>query len=292
MKKGLILVNAYYNPPSYYNQSERLKEEFEKRGVYIDVLKNDFFPAFISETGEISSLTNEYDFCIYLDKDKYLSSLLEKSGLRLFNKHDAIRICDDKMETFIHLSNNGIKMPKTLSGLLCYDKFAEINEETLNKIENHLSYPIIVKESYGSLGKGVYMANSRAELLSLAKELKLRPHIFQQAITSSLGVDIRVIVVGKEKVFAMKRESKTDFRSNVELGGVASKYTLPNSWRDFALKIAKLIDLDYCGIDILFGENGEPVLCEVNSNAFFGGIEKVTGENIAKCYVDYVLDNI
>ena len=183
-------------------------------------------------------------------------------------------------------------MPKTLSGLLCYDKFAEINAETLNRIESHLSYPIIVKESYGSLGKGVYMANSRAELLSLAKQLKLRPHIFQQAITSSLGVDIRVIVVGKEKVFAMKRESKTDFRSNVELGGVASKYTLPNSWRDFALKIAKLIDLDYCGIDILFGENGEPILCEVNSNAFFGGIEKVTGENIAKCYVDYVLDNI
>ena len=56
--------------------------------------------------------------------------------------------------------------------------------------------------------------------------------------------------------------------------------------------MANLIDLDYCGIDLLIGENNEPILCEVNSNAFFGGIEKVTGENIAKCYVEYIIKEV
>lgn len=292
MKKGLILVNAFYNPPSYYNQSTRLKEEFEKKGISIDILKNDFFPAYIDKCGSITSFTSQYDFCIFLDKDKYLSLMLEKSGLRLFNKHDAIRICDDKMDTFIYLSGNNIKMPKTLSGLLCYDKNAVISENTILKIENELNYPIIVKESYGSLGKNVYLANNRTELSSLMQDLKLKPHLFQECIKTSIAKDVRIIVIGKEKIFAMKRQSNIDFRSNVELGGVASKIDLPNSFKDLAIKVANLIDLDYCGIDLLIGENNEPILCEVNSNAFFGGIEKVTGENIAKCYVEYIIKEV
>ena len=46
---------------------------------------------------------------------------------------------------------------------------------------------------------------------------------------------------------------------------------------------------DYCGADILEGPNGEPILSEVNSNAFYEGIEKTTGVNVAGCYVDYLI---
>lgn len=56
-------------------------------------------------------------------------------------------------------------------------------------------------------------------------------------------------------------------------------------------KVSDILNLDYWGIDILFGPNGYPI-CEVNSNAFFGGIEKVTDKNVAKAYSEYIYSQI
>ncbi len=52
-----------------------------------------------------------------------------------------------------------------------------------------------------------------------------------------------------------------------------------------------MLDLDYCGIDILQGNN-KYYICEVNSNAFFGGIEAVTGINIAEKYASYICKKV
>ena len=49
-----------------------------------------------------------------------------------------------------------------------------------------------------------------------------------------------------------------------------------------------MLNLDYCGVDLLYGEDG-PVLCEVNSNAFFEGLEAATGVNVAKLYAEYIV---
>ena len=98
-----------------------------------------------------------------------------------------------------------------------------------------------------------------------------------------------MIVIGGKAVVGMLRKSKGDFRSNIELGGVGEKIQLPKAVIDLAEKVAKLLDLDYCGVDVLIGEDGY-YICEVNSNAFFGGIENVTGVNVARAYAKYVTD--
>ena len=291
MKKGLILINAYSRLKSSLNQSERLKEEFERLGVSTDIRRNDFFAAQIDGSGNIQTQTAGYDFCIYLDKDKYISHMLEKSGLRLFNSHTAIETCDDKMLTSIVLANNGIPMPETLAGLLCYDPEEEIKEHILESVESALGYPVVIKTSYGSLGKGVYKADGREELIKIAKDLKCTPHLFQQFIKSSSGRDIRVILIGGKFVAAMVRKSDGDFRSNLGLGGTAEKIGPPKEVISLCERTAKLLKLDYCGIDVLFGEEGY-YICEVNSNAFFGGIEKTTEVNIAKAYAEYIYNEI
>lgn len=292
MKKGLILINAYLKIESQFSQAQRLCDELTALGVQTDILRNDAFFACV-ENGEIvSKLQKKYDFCVFLDKDKYMSEMLEKAGLRLFNRHSAIRDCDDKMQTYIALSGKGVPMPKTLAGLLCYEPTERVREESLEKIEAELAYPIIVKESFGSLGKGVHMAKNRAELLSLAETLKCRPHLFQEAVLSSLGTDIRVIVIGGKALGGMKRESKTDFRSNIELGGVGSRYELNEEITAVCERVASILALDYCGVDILLGERGEPLVCEVNSNAFFGGFERVTGINIAGAYAKHIYEEV
>ena len=43
--------------------------------------------------------------------------------------------------------------------------------------------------------------------------------------------------------------------------------------------------------NLLVGREGY-LVCEVNSNAFFGGIEKVTGIDVAKIYAEYIYGEI
>ena len=124
--RGLILINAYSSLDTALNQPQRLKEELSALGVQADIVRNGAFPLCVNGFGEIAGGAEGYDFCVYLDKDKYCSQLLEKSGLRLFNSHSAIRACDDKAVTHILLSQNGIPMPATVFGLLCYDETAPV----------------------------------------------------------------------------------------------------------------------------------------------------------------------
>lgn len=291
MKRGLILINAYSKLEHSLNQSTRLKEELELLGVKTDIKRNNFFATTIDAEGNIESLAQDYDFCIYLDKDKYVSFMLEKTGLRLFNSHFAIEACDDKMITSILLANQGIPLPKTMPGLLCYDSQEKILKETLDTIEARLHYPIIAKTSYGSLGKGVFKMENRQELEAISEQLKCMPHLYQEFIASSYGRDIRVIVIGEKYVTAMIRQSNGDFRSNLELGGVGTAFTPPQEVIAMCEKVAHILQLDYCGIDVLFGKD-QYYICEVNSNAFFGGIERVTNQNIAHLYAQYIVRKI
>ena len=291
MKKGLILINAYSDMKSSLNQSERLKEEFSNLCVTVDIRRNDYFPAYVENDGKFAYKSINYDFCVYLDKDKYVSDMLEKSGLRLFNSHKAIQICDDKMLTFIALSGSGITVPKTMPGLLCYDKDKRVKASALDAVESTLNYPVIVKACHGSLGKEVYKADDRAALERLAETVRCEQHLFQQFISESFGRDIRVIVIGGKVFAAMLRKSNGDFRSNLNAGGSGERIEIPKAVASACEKAASIIGLDYCGIDMLLGKDGY-YLCEVNSNAFFGGIERVTGKNVAAAYAKYIYDKI
>lgn len=282
--KGLILINAYA-PSLRTHQTVRFTQEFERRGVFVEVKRNDFFPAQVSH-GKIATHL-DHDFCLYLDKDKYLSQMLETSGIRLFNSAKAVADCDDKMQTHIALSGLNIPMPQTLPGLLCYDKTAKIESSVLDNVERTLGYPVIIKQSYGSLGKGVFKADDRRALERIANEVKLTSHLFQQYIAESHGKDMRVIVVGGQAVGGIVRISDDDFRSNIGLGAHAEKTEVPSEIKEIAERAATALGLDYCGIDFLLGK--QPLLCEVNSNAFFEAFEQTTGINVAGLYVEHIL---
>ena len=284
--KGIILINAYSQMPEPLFCAGRLKEEFEKRGVEIEIRRNDFFAVTAAE--QLGCALHGIDFCVYLDKDKYVLQGLEKAGIPLFNSYRAIELCDDKMTTCLALAGQGIKMPLTIPAPLCYDQGMELSEEALDKIEGALGYPLIIKRSYGSRGPGVSLVHSRSELKDQSNALMQVAHLYQQFIASSYGRDVRVIVIGGEVLGAMLRQSETDFRSNVALGGRATEYPLGQEEMQMCKRVAELLELDFCGIDLLFGEDGFYV-CEVNSNAFFGGFERATKKNVAGAYAEHIL---
>lgn len=292
---GKIVINPFGIPGQNVHQAKRLKQEFEKLGVCIEIVPQAYLKFQIKDNN-IKNNLGKTDFVIYLDKDKYLSSMLEKSGVKLFNSHSAIRTCDDKGETYIALVNKGFNLPKTQFAPVCYSSECQISDEYINHLENFIGYPIIVKPSFGSCGNGIYKAENRAELLSAMQKLKLSPHLFQEYLGAEVGKDKRIIVIGGIAVAGMERYNSNDFRSNIAQGGKGVKLDLSlekyKSVVDTAERVAKELKLDYCGVDIIKGNNGEDVICEVNSNAFFEGIEAVTKINVASIYANYVIKEI
>lgn len=279
---GIIITNQEIGHNVY--KIKRYKEEFSKLGISLDVFVNDGTLAMIKDS-ELKVNLPKCDFIIYLDKDIYLARILEKAGYRLFNKADFIKLCDDKALTNIACASRGIKMPDTITGPLFYSQeLKEENFKFLDDVIAKLGLPLILKRVYGSLGLGVYLIKTKEELIEAYKEHCRAPILFQKYVGSSYGVSVRVIIIDKKVVGGFIRYNKTDFRSNY--GENASSKPLKEGDKCFKLAsyIAKELDIEYAGIDFMFLESGEPILCEINSNAFFEEFEKVTGINIAKEY--------
>lgn len=286
--RGYIIVNPFKEPKACVRQAERLKNEFEKKGVSVKIV----FDAYLHSGLRNGNLTTDYrdcDFCVYLDKDKYASSVLEKNGIRLFNSHAAVRVCDDKGETYIALAGSGLNIPDTVFGALCYRGDVATDTEAAQVVADKLGLPLVVKESFGSLGSGVYLVKTVDELSSLTERIKLKPHLFQKYMGSRKGTDVRIIVVGGRAVAAMERRNDCDFRSNISSGGTGRAVVPSSAFIKAAEKAASVLGLDYCGVDLLYGDDGEPYVCEVNSNAFFEEMERVTGINVAEAYVEEII---
>lgn len=286
---GIIIVNQTIGHNQY--KIDRFKTEFSKKGVYLDVFVNDGTLAEI-KNNEIKINLPAANFVLYLDKDIYLARLLEKAGFRLFNKADFIKLCDDKMLTFIACANEGIRMPKTIAGPLVYTDLQESNYKFLDSIIKEIGLPMVVKKVYGSLGEGVYLVNTKEELINLYSEIARNPIIFQEYVKTSFGKSIRVLIIDGKVFGSFIRKNKYDFRSNY--GEEASSKILENpaKYEGFAQEIANKLHIEYAGIDLLVYEDDDPILCEINSNAFFEEFEKVTGLNVAAAYADMIINKV
>ncbi len=288
--KGIIVTNQSIGHNQY--KIDRFIPEFNKRGVNVDVFVNDGTLAEI-KNGNIVINLPKVDFVLYLDKDIYLARMLEKAGYRLFNNADFIKLCDDKVLTYIRCANEGIRMIETIAGPLVYvDKLEESNYKFLDEVVSKLGLPLIVKKVYGSLGEGVYIAKNKENLKEIYSDIYRNPLLFQKYINTSNGRSIRVLVIDHKIVGAFERYNPYDFRSNY--GDKATSREIKDNEKifKFAEKIVQKLDILYAGIDLLYDEGSEPVLCEINSNAFFEEFEKVTGIDVAKLYVDMVIKEV
>ena len=287
---GIIITNQEIGHNEY--KIKRFKEEFKKLGVTLDVFANDGSLAIIKDNNLQLNLP-KCDFVIYLDKDIYLARMIEKQGIRMFDSADFIKLCDDKGLTNISLANKGILMPKTISGPLFYSQ--ELKEENLKFLDyvvEELGLPLVFKKVYGSLGTGVFLVKSKEELINLYKEHCRNPLQFQEYIKTSEGRSMRILIIDEKIVGGFERFNEGDFRSNFSTSASAKPLKISPRVREVSEYIAKLYHIEYAGLDFLFGENDEPVLCEMNSNAFFEEFEKVTKINVAELYAKMVVRKV
>lgn len=159
------------------------------------------------------------------------------------------------------------------------------------RMEKEWGWPIICKHDRGYQGKGVRKFESAEEVrkwLSRAEEKNIGMYLWQKFLPTRW--DIRVIVIDKKVVGAMKRSAVgKEFRSNYSLGGAVEKWELNEYDRDLAEKVAEVAGLDYGGVDIMKDQEGKSYVLEVNRQCQFRGFEKSTGINVAGKVIEMLL---
>lgn len=294
--KAFIVYNAFSQTDSLKHKINRLLEESTKLNIKFDLYSTNNFN-FYYKNGEIyiDELENtQYSFCIFLDKDKYLSEALEKYT-KVFNSPKSIFLCDDKMTTYQALNHiKNLITPKVIPSLLCYSETIDILQKKLflDKVEKNINYPLICKQSFGSLGKQVYLIHNRDELNKIFDKLAKLPHLYMDYIDYEKGTDYRVITVGNKVISVIKRSNPNDFRSNIALGGKGELSSIPKEVEKTIIDIVKRLDLIYSGIDIIKLNNKQYALLEVNSNAYFEEAERVSKINIAYLFLQEILNKI
>lgn len=292
--KAWIVVNEFINTNKFTELNLWLLEAGKKKGIDIDIKTNAELMVVLGDSKDLFLIDkNIPSFVLFWDKDIRLAKALENKGIRVFNSAKAIEICDDKSLTHLALENAGIRMPKTIIAPMTFSGIGYTNYDFLNQVEKHLHYPYIIKECFGSFGQQVYKVENHKELLRIIEKIGTKPFLFQEYISSSHGRDIRINVVGDRAVAAMYRyNDEGDFRANISNGGKMKKYNPSIKLQDLAVECCKILNLDFAGVDFLFDENEDFIVCEVNSNAHFKNIYDCTNIDVADCIVDYIMNKI
>ena len=198
------------------------------------------------------------------------------------NESVAITRSRDKLRSLQLLARMGIGLPVT--------GFAH-NPDDINDLINFVGgAPLVIKLLEGTQGIGVVLTETQKAAESVIQAfMGLKANIMvQEFIKEAGGSDLRCFVVGGRVVATMKRQGpEGEFRSNLHRGGSASLVRLTPEERSTAVRAAKIMGLDVCGVDMLRSNHG-PVVMEVNSSPGLEGIEKASGEDVAGKIIQYI----
>jgi gamma-F420-2:alpha-L-glutamate ligase len=128
---------------------------------------------------------------------------LEKtSPVLVLNNSRSLTLSRDKLYTLQELASGHIPIPKTMIA-----RFPLAEEG--GAVESHFQFPIVMKKSSGSAGKGVMLINSQDHLSDMGDMVDpSKPMILQEFISKSSGKDLRVVVVGGKVIGGMMRIAK------------------------------------------------------------------------------------
>ncbi len=206
----------------------------------------------------------------------------EMLGTYPLNESQGISRSRDKLRSMQLLSREGVGMPAT--------GFAHSPDDTDDLLQLVGGAPVVIKLLEGTQGIGVVLAETRKASSSVIQALRgLKAHfLVQEFVEEAGGADIRCLIIGGRVVAAMKRQGREgEFRSNLHRGGSAALVRITPEERATAVKAAKVLGLNVCGVDILRSNSG-PVVMEVNSSPGLEGIERASGKDIAGRIVEFI----
>jgi len=209
----------------------------------------------------------------------------EMMGVWSLNESVAIGRARDKLRSIQILAREGIGLPVTA--------FAHSTKYTDDLIDIVGGTPAVIKLLEGTQGIGVVLGETPKSAKSMIEAFRgLDANILvQEFIKEAGGSDIRAFVIGGRVVAAMQRQGAAgDFRSNLHRGGSAKLIKITPEERSTAVRAARALGLNVCGVDLLRSNHG-PVVMEVNSSPGLEGIEQATGRDIASMIIEFMEEN-
>lgn len=289
MKIAMLARNA-----NLYSH-QRLKEAAESRGHQLDIInttqcymniasrrpeiyyKGDKLPKYDAVIPRIGASVTFYGTAVLRQ--------FEMQGVYPLNESVAIGRSRDKLRSMQLLARDGIGLPVTT--------FAHDPKQTDEVMEVAGGAPVVVKLLEGTQGIGVVLADSDRSAKSIIEAFRgANINIMvQEFIREAGGTDIRAFVIGGKVIAAMKRTgAKGEFRSNLHRGGSAEVVKLSPEERATAIRSAKTLGLNVCGVDMLRSNHG-PVVMEVNSSPGLEGIENATNIDVAGKIIEFIEKN-
>lgn len=286
MKIGLLCRN-----PKLYSH-QRLIEAAEARGHEIHVI--DHLRCYINITSHRPSIHYGGEQLVGFDAviprigasvtffGTAVVRQFEMMGVYPLNESVAISRSRDKLRSLQLLARRGIGLPVSV--------FAHRTGQAEHIVDMLGGAPVVVKLLEGTQGIGVVLGETQSSAESIIQAFGgLKANILvQEFIKEAGGQDIRCLVVGGRVVASMARTGKEgDFRSNLHRGGSAENIRITPEERSTAVRAAKIMGLNVCGVDMLRSNHG-PVVMEVNSSPGLEGVEKATGIDVADRIIGFI----
>jgi ribosomal protein S6--L-glutamate ligase len=209
----------------------------------------------------------------------------EMMGVYPLNESVGIGRSRDKLRSMQLLARDGVGLPVTT--------FAHDTKQTEEVLKLAGNAPLVIKLLEGTQGLGVVLADTDRSAKSVVEAFRATGTniLIQEFIKEAGGTDIRAIVIGGKVIAAMKRTgAEGEFRSNLHRGGSAQVIKLSPEERSTAVRAAKSMGLNACGVDMLRANHGAVVM-EVNSSPGLEGVEKATGLDVAGKMIEFLEKN-
>jgi RimK family alpha-L-glutamate ligase len=192
----------------------------------------------------------------------------------MLNEPDEVLTAIHKFATAATLADWNIRVPDALLAL---------SNERLNTGRDRFGDLGVYKTAIGTHGGGTWKVDLTEPV---NPRVGNRQAFLQELLERGNGPnrDLRAYVVGGDLVGAMYRYApEGDWRTNVALGGDVADATddISESAAETALYAAEVLGLDYAGVDLIEGADGEWYVLEVNPTAGFKGLFEATGRSPA-----------
>jgi len=283
MKIAIISLNG--------RSSKMIGEECKKYFKKVDLLNLKDFEVQVNGSVKVANCQKDlekYD-CIYI-RGSYKYALLQRSITRALShevylpiKANSFTLGHDKFLTLLELQKNGIAIPRT--------HFAATTK-IAKKILDEVEFPVIMKVSEGTHGRGVMIAESKKSaytILDLLEDFD-KPYLIQEFVKTKNTSDIRVVVFKEKVLAAYKRVAQEgEIRANVHSGGTRQVHELTKEEERLAIESAKAIGADLCGVDILNAE--KPSVIEINLSPGVSNLKEVCEENVPMLIAKELYEN-